>query len=48
MLYKMNYPNTCPLVRTLSFKKVKANFRVDFAPFLQPTFSLVEFTSFCD
>ncbi len=46
MLHKKNYPNACPLFRKLSFKKVKANFRVDFAPFLQLTVSLVEFTHF--
>ncbi len=46
MLHKRNYPNSCPLLRKLSFKKVKANFRVYFAPFLQPSFSLVEFTYF--
>ncbi len=48
MLYTINYPNLYPLFRKLSFKKVKANCRVDFAAFLQPTFSLVEFTYFRD
>ncbi len=40
-------------IRVLRFenavlKKVKANFRVDFAPFLKLTFSLVEFSQFYD
>ncbi len=46
MLYKRNYPNSCPLFRKRSFENVKANFRADFAPFLQLTLSLVEFTHF--
>ncbi len=35
MLYRRDYPNSCPLLLKRSFKEVKANFRVEFAPFLQ-------------
>ncbi len=44
MVNKRNYPDLCPLVRKRSFKKVRGNLRADFVPFLQLTFSLVEFT----
>ncbi len=48
MSFKRNYPNSCSLFRKRSLKKVKANFHVDFATFLQHTFSLVEFSQLCD
>ncbi len=32
MLYKINYPNSCPLYRKGSLKKIKVNIRGDFAP----------------
>ncbi len=44
MSYKKHYLNSRPLFRKRSFKKIEANFRADFAPFLQLPFSLVEFT----
>ncbi len=46
MLYKRNYPNSCPLFRKLSFEKVKANFRVDFAPFYNIRSVLLSFFVF--
>ncbi len=48
MSYKRNCPNSCPLFRKRSFEKVKVNFHVDFAPFLQLSFGFVEFTRFWD
>ncbi len=48
MLYERHFPNSCPLFRKRSLKKINANFRVDFAPFLQLTFSLVDSTHFLD
>ncbi len=46
MSYKRNYPNSCHLFRKRSFKKVKANFRVDFAPFYGLPSVLLSFLSF--
>ncbi len=46
MLYDRNYPNSCPLFRKHSFKKVKANFHAVFAPLLQLTFNIVDFYTF--
>ncbi len=46
MPYKRNNPNSRPLFQKRSFKKVKANFRVNFAPFYNLPSVLLSFLSF--